>query len=393
MQSHRYRAQLEHKRERVLAALSAAGVFGAPPVAETVPAPLLLGYRTRAKYVLASEGGALVLGGYQPRSHRVVNTIGCAIVEPLVDRAARVTREELSRTRLSVYDERSRRGELRYAVIRSGADGRALVGLAATSDTDRRQLLRAGQRLAEREEIAGAVWIRNDRRSGAILTSDISPLAGNTEVSEELGPVRGTLDITAFSQVNRDQARRLYRAAAALAGAGPGVRALELYCGAGPIGLHLAAAGADVTGVERSPAAVHAGRRAARVEAFAGRIRFETEDASAYLARADRERADVVVVDPPRKGLDAEARGALARAAPERIVYTSCDPTSFSRDAAELGASGYELERVEPWDLMPGTPQVEILARFSRRGAAPTRRDRPGGQARGSARGSARDRR
>ncbi len=364
-----YPAQLAHKRRVVSRALSRALGPAAPAVADTRPSPKTLGYRSRAKYVAAPQGDTLTLGAFAPRSHRVVETLGCRVVEPVVGRVARATTGALAETSLSIYDEVTRAGELRYAIVRSGTDDTALVGIVTTSDARQGEVARAGDALVAHPEVCGVVWIRNDLRSGGLLTEDIAPLAGRTTVVDEVGPTTADIDVTAFTQVNREQARRLYLRAAELAEVRAGARAVELYCGAGAIALHLAEAGAQVVGVERHEPAVAIARRAADAAGLGDRARFRAADAADYLAHADAGAEDVLVVDPPRKGLSAEARAAIARAPARSLLYMSCNPQSFARDAAALAPS-YALELVEPWDLMPGTPQVEILARFSRRGPA-----------------------
>ena len=360
-----YPGQLQHKRRRVEDGLRASLGPRAPEVAGTTAAPRVLGYRSRGKYVAVRERGALTLGAYEPRSHRVVETLGCRVVEPVVDRVARRCRDALADTALSVYDERRREGELRYVIVRSGRGGDALVGLVTTSGARADEVKRAAEAIAKSGDVAGVVWIKNDVETGALLSDDVTPIAGEATVREEIGPGLADLDIAAFSQVNREQARRLHRAAAELADLKGAGRAVELYCGAGAIALHLASAGAEVVGFERHEPAVAVARRAAAELGLSARARFDAADAAE--AGSSVRDADAVVVDPPRKGLSPAALEAVCALRAPVIVYVSCNPRSFARDAAELVSRGYELDRIEPWDLMPGTPQVEILARFRRR--------------------------
>lgn len=357
-----YEAQLEHKRERVAGALAGAGVLAT--VEPVVPAPTTEAYRNVGKYVAARADRGLVLGGYAPRTHRVVDMAGCRVVEPIIDRVRGAACEAL--VDLPVYDEAAREGVLRYVVVRSGADGRALVGVVTTSQADRAALGRAADALAAQPDIAGVVWVRNDTRGGAILTADVTPLAGRPYAVEIVAGVDIELGIADFFQVNRAQASRMYEAVAGLA-AGAG-RIVDVYTGAGGISFAMARnAGVQcILGIERNDSAVRAAGRAAG-QAGLGRVRFVAGDAAGLPEVAGRElggRAELIVVNPPRKGLDRDTLRALEVMAPPRLVYVSCGPESLARDLAELRA--YRVERALPFDLMPGTPQVETVVALAR---------------------------
>lgn len=351
-----YPAQLREKRARVERAL--AGALPSPPaVREAIAAPSVLGYRNKGKYVVGPE---LVLGAYEPRSHRVVDTLGCQVVEPAIDAAARAARDALAQSGLEPYDERARRGHLRHVIVRRGGDGRVLVALVVTAATPDAPLRAAARELLG--AATGVVRLDNDARGNALLGAGAPrPLAGDPEVGEQVDGVAIALDATAFWQVNRDQAAVLYAAVADASGAGPGTRAVDLYGGVGGIAFALASRGARVHGIERLPAAVDAATRAARAANLADRATFAAGDAAELPPGAE-----LVVVNPPRKGLEPAARAAVIAAAPARIAYVSCGPESLARDLAELAAAGYQVAAVQPVDLMPGTPQIETLAILDR---------------------------
>jgi 23S rRNA (uracil1939-C5)-methyltransferase len=230
--------------------------------------------------------------------------------------------------------------------------------------------------------VSGVVWIRNDARTGAILAGEVEPLLGRPTIIETVAtePVatRMKLDIELgigdFFQVNRDQAARLYARVAELAAGA--TRALDLYCGVGGIAFTLAGAnpGTEVLGIERNPGAVAAANRAAERAGLQARVHFRAGVAADALDVASGAQAgsDLVVVNPPRKGLDSETLAALRQIAPATIIYVSCGPESLARDLSILSGSGlsasgdYRVERVEPFDLMPGTPQVETVAVLAR---------------------------
>lgn len=349
-----YPAQLAHKRARVEAALGT-------EVAAVAAATAELGYRNKGKYVVGLADGALVLGAFRPRSHDVVDTIGCKVVAPEIDRMAARVRDALAASELSVYDERERRGQLRHVVIRSDAGGNVLVGIVTTSDTPRPPLEKIAGQL---EGAHGVVWIRNDSRSGTVVTDDVDTLAGEAKLAETIAGVTIHVGATEFFQVNRAQAARLYTELTARVAADSSTRAIDLYCGVGGIAFALAAVGARVVGIERQEAAVAAANLAATRAHIGSVAHFVVGTAKALGAHCDP-LPQLLVVNPPRRGLDDSARAAVAAVGPDVIAYVSCNPESLARDFAALPA--YRLDSATVFDLMPGTPQVETLAIFLRR--------------------------
>ncbi len=360
-----YPAQLRQKLERVRRALAGAG---APPPQSVVPAPAELGYRNKGKYVVATGiGGDLVLGAYEPRTHAVVDTLGCRVVAPAIDRAARRVRGVLAASGLAPYDESARTGALRHVVIRADAAGGVLVCLVTTAAATRAQLQPLAAGLIG-DGILGVTRAINDRATGAIFdpsSGPPEPLAGTAHLIEQLGDAALELGASAFFQVNRDQARRLYGDLADAVGAGAETSALDLYCGVGGIAFVLAARGARVLGLESHAGAVATATRAAAEADLGERVRFTRADAASLASRAPDD-LDLVVVNPPRKGLEADTRAALATLAVPTVAYVSCGPESLARDLAELARAGYRAQLVRAYDFMPGTAQVETLVVLTR---------------------------
>ncbi|HEY4243534.1 MAG TPA: 23S rRNA (uracil(1939)-C(5))-methyltransferase RlmD [Kofleriaceae bacterium] len=364
-------AQLTAKRERVVAALAEipAVASGAVTVAPVRPSPQLLGYRNKGKYVAGADlAGRLVLGAYAPRTHEVVDTLGCRVVAPLVDEVATWLRGAAESAELAPYDERNRTGDLRYAIVRE-AGGDVLVALVVAPRTPAAKLQRVATALANHPAVRGVVALENDRRDGAIVPTGARPkvLHGHATLVEEYAGVPVEVGAGEFVQINRAQAIAMYARIAELAEATRGTRAVDLFAGLGGIGLHLARAGADVVSVELDRDAVGHLRRAAeraslRLTAIAG----DAGDLRGQLTGA----FDVAVVNPPRKGLSEGARALLVELVPATILYVSCGPESLGRDLAALAKAGYAPDAIEPFDLMPGTAQIETLVRLRRRGTA-----------------------
>jgi 23S rRNA (uracil-5-)-methyltransferase RumA len=351
-----YSAQLELKRRRVTEALTC--LTRPPVVAPIVAAPTTSGYRTKGKYVV---GPNCVLGAYLPRSHRVASTLGCQVVTPAIDHAAALAQAVLAQSPLLFYNEATRRGQLRYVVLRCNRENRVLVVIVTTSKTPHATMLEVAETLCADDSINGVVWLRNDTTSGVILegSEEPQPLVGETCFYEEIAGVEIAVGATEFLQINREQAARLYSAVVELSGANAGTRAIDLYCGVGGISFALARAGARVLGIESQARAVVTARAAA-ARSGCERVDFRAGEAGDIIALAADLAPSLVVVNPPRKGLDDATHTALDLLAPATLVYVSCEPTSLGRDLSTL-ATHYRIEHVQPFDLMPATSKIETV--------------------------------
>jgi 23S rRNA (uracil1939-C5)-methyltransferase len=354
MQCGRYEAQLATKQaraERLLGSL-------AERIAPIVPSRQVLGFRNKSKLVAARAGKSLILGAYEPATHDVVDMAGCRVVEPPLDEIACSLARLATAHGVPPFDERTRRGQLRYAALRRNHEGKVLVVLVTRSPETpwARPLARA--LAAEQSEVTGVVQNVNDATGGSLYGVTDLPLVGTPALDEQIGPVRLRLSARAFLQINRAQAAALYEAAAEEAALGGGETVVDVYAGAGGLGLRLAPAASEVTLVESDPSACEDARRSAQA-AGAGHVRVVGGDAARALAGLAE--ADLVVLDPPRKGCDPAALGEVARLAPARILYVSCGLPSLARDLERLRQLGYRARRVRPFDFFPHTPHVETL--------------------------------
>ncbi len=355
-----YPAQLEAKQAELARtlgpALAAAGV-AVPAVAAS---PLTLGYRNKAKYVVGPDrAGRLVLGSYLPRSHDLVDMAGCRVIEPVLETAA-VALTTLARDKGA--------GSLRHVVLRANAAGRVLAVLVAARARDP-EVAALGAALGARADlgIAGVVLHVHAAAGDAIFgPGPFVALAGADALEDVIGEVRLHLSAGAFFQVNRDQAARLYAAVRAAAELRATDHVVELYAGVAGISLTLASAAARVTAVEEHPGAV-ADARASVALNGARNVDIASADAAAWLSANPEVRPDVVIVDPPRKGLAAGVIPALAARRPRAILYVSCNPASLARDLAGFAAAGYLPTRAAAFDLFPHTPHIETLIRLEPR--------------------------
>ncbi|HSY39236.1 MAG TPA: 23S rRNA (uracil(1939)-C(5))-methyltransferase RlmD [Polyangia bacterium] len=366
-----YDAQLEWKRTRVARALAEHPALAGVKVDACVASPRPLGYRNRSKLVVArrEEGrpdDGLVLGAFAPRSHDVIDLAGCRIAEPPLDETAAVLRSLLDGAGVRAYHERTLTGDLRHVVLRANHEGRVLaVWIVARPLPDGVALARRFR--AARPEVIGVVEHENRSRGNAIFSDAEGDnerlLDGAGEIEDQIDvagrTVRLTLAPGAFFQANREVAALAYAAISQALAIQPTERVVDAYCGVGGIALTLAPAAAEVIGIESHAGAVAGATASAALNGIAN-ARFVAGDAAQVLSQI--ERADVLVLNPPRKGCAPELLAEVARLAPRAIAYLSCDPETLARDLALLATHGHRARAVTPFDMLPHTPHIEALA-------------------------------
>ena len=358
-----YAEELEAKRRRVEDALRRIG--GAD-----LPVPVIHGAehteRYRNKVQLPVADGAI--GYYAGRTHRVVDIADC-LLQPEADTACRAAvKGWMEEFHVPAYDERTGRGLVRHLFLRTNRGRETLCCLVING-----KKLPHGEELvsalrAAAPKLAGVVLSVNTRKTNVILGQEYRTLWGRDWLEEELCGHTFRLSVPSFFQVNRAQTEVLYRRALDFAALTGEETVVELYCGIGTISLTLAERAKRVTGVEVVPQAVEDARGNARRNGLEDKTRFECGDAAGLAAELEREgvRPEVVVVDPPRKGLAPEVVDTIARMAPGRVVYVSCDPATLARDVKRFAGLGYGPVRAEAVDLFPRTAHVETIMLLQR---------------------------
>ena len=332
---------------------------------ETVPilaAPDCRGYRNKAQYPVSAKKGRAYAGFYRSGTHQVVENRRCLILPEETDAVKDAVIDYVNQFRVSVYDEASHTGLLRHIYVRRGAvSGQILVCLVCNGEKLHRveALL---ERLKKIPGFATLVLSVNTKKGNAVLGDKFVTLYGPGYIEDTLCGLNFRLSPRSFYQVNHDQAQRLYETAIRLAVITKSDTVLDLYCGVGTITLAMAGAAGKVIGVEVIPQAVEDARDNARRNGIEN-AEFLCGDAgqAALALEAEGVRPDVAVVDPPRKGLNADTIEALSRMAPRRVVYVSCDPATLARDVALLKEKGYALQTVTAADLFPRCAHVETV--------------------------------
>ena len=330
-------------------------------------APDCRGYRNKAQYPVASKKGRAYAGFFRAGTHDVVENSRCLILPQETDQVKDAVIDHVNQFRVPVYDETAHTGLLRHIYVRRGeVSGQILVCLAVNG----RKLPRVPELVERLKGIPGfatLVLSVNTKKGNAVLGDEFITLYGPGFIEDTLCGLNFRLSPRSFYQVNHHQAQRLYRAAIALAGITKDDLVLDLYCGVGTITLAMAASAGKVLGVEVIPQAVEDARDNARRNGIEN-AEFLCADAGEAALRLEESgiRPDVITVDPPRKGLNADAIEAITRMSPKRLVYISCDPATLARDIALLKPRGFHLTTTTAADLFPRCAHVETVVLLSK---------------------------
>ena len=331
-------------------------------------APTCHGYRNKAQYPVARKKDRAYAGFFKAGTHEVVENARCRILPEETDQVKDTVIDYVNRNHVSVYDEAAHKGLLRHIYVRRGAvSGQILVCLAING----RAIPKAELLIGELQKIPGfttLVLSVNTKKGNAVLGDEFITLHGPGYIEDTLCGLTFRLSPRSFYQVNHHQAQRLYDAAITQAGITKDDTVLDLYCGVGTITLAMAKAAGKVIGIEVIPQAVEDAKDNAKRNGIEN-AEFFCGDAGQAALELEKQgvTADVVVVDPPRKGLNADTIEALARFAPRRIVYVSCDPATLARDVALLKERGYRLQNAMAADLFPRCAHVETIVLLGRK--------------------------
>ncbi len=363
-----YESELEQKRGWVRDHLKRIGGFDikVPPV---VSSPKTEGYRNKAIYpAAAGKDGAPLFGFYARKSHDLVPALNCLLQPELFSKILAAVRFFAVEAKLSVYDEKTHSGLLRAVYIRMAeTTGRTVVCVVVNGDRLPQAEKLCSLLSTQFPQVGGVVLNMNCERTNVVLGRRWKTLWGDERLTDTLCGVELEISPASFYQVNHGAAQLLYRQAADFAGLTGGETLLDLYCGAGSIGLSMAKSVGKLIGVEIVPAAVENARRNAERNGVSNAefICADAGKAAALLAERGV-RPDVVVMDPPRKGADADTLTAVVTMEPERIVMVSCNTATMARDCRALVDMGYALSAVQPVDMFPRTANVEAVCLLSK---------------------------
>lgn len=365
-----YPAQNAAKASFLLESFRRIGGLESPPLDGVLAPADPYHYRNKAQVpvVMAPDGG-LRLGYYREGTHDVVAlpAEGCRILEPAVDLALRFVRDHVAALGLLPYNPRNEEGDLRHVVVRANSRGQAMVVLVTREPLAAEPAAKASAWMGQ----AGIVSVQNNlqRKAGNVIMGDETVvLAGPATLDEDLDGLRFRLSATSFFQVNPSQTMALLGVLKGLRPWSAGDQVLELYCGVGTLSLPLGRLGLRLHGVETHAAAVEDARTNAAANALPQLSFAVAGAAQAWTTLPEGFKPQVLVVDPPRKGLDPAVIKSLSFNPVAELVYVSCDPANLARDVKALAPLGYRLRRSQGVDLFPQTAHVESVNWLVREG-------------------------
>ncbi|MWC31089.1 23S rRNA (uracil(1939)-C(5))-methyltransferase RlmD [Paenibacillus sp. MMS18-CY102] len=376
-----YEAQLRWKRQHVVDNLTRIGklnVDGDIIVHPTIGMDEPWRYRNKAQVPIGmaladiedGAAGGLIGGFYAQGSHRIIDMDACLIQHERNDEVVRQIKRIGTDLGITAYDEESGRGLLRHVVVRTGfVTGELMVVLVTNgSHIPNKSEWIAGIRAAM-PDVNSIVQNVNTRDTNVIFGDETRTLWGSDVIYDELDGIRFAISARSFYQVNPSQTVALYRKAVDYAGLTGAETVIDAYCGIGTISLFLARKAGRVYGVEVVPEAIEDAKRNAELNGIAN-AEFEAGLSEVVIPRWREEgiAADVIVVDPPRKGCDAALLDTIIRMKPERVVYVSCNPSTLARDLRVLEDGGYRTVEVTPVDMFPHTVHVECVVGLVRKG-------------------------
>ena len=364
-----YEREMKQKRENVIAEFKKAALPEVS-VAPLVSTKKICGYRNKAQYpVSKNRDGEYIIGFFAPKSHRVTEAAECPLAPEIFRGILELLRTFFKKHNLSVYDEATGQGLLRHIYLRRAEIGGEILltlvinGKSLPHSDELVSLVKESY-----PELCGILLNINEKNTNVILGDEYVTLYGRDYIFDTLAGVRLKISAPSFYQVNREGAELLYAKARELARLEPTDVLVDLYCGAGSIGLSMADAVAELYGVEIVESAVLCAKENAENNGITN-AKFYTGDAAdteRLLEGAERDVGkkilpDVVIVDPPRAGCDERLIKYIASLSPKRVVYISCNPATLARDCAIFKSLGFNIGEVTPVDMFPGTGHVESV--------------------------------
>jgi len=384
-----YEKQLEWKQDKVMNCLKRIG--GISDVEKKMEPIIGMGrtedfpairYRNKAQFpVRRDKDGKLAIGFYAGRTHSVIDTDVCYLQDKVNDEIIRRFRDFMEKYLVEAYDEEKHTGLVRHILTRVGRktgevmicliiNGNELTGICGKDRKNGKCLNVEQEFVKQMADIPGITSISiniNKEKTNRILGDKCRTIWGQDYITDYIGNVKYQISPLSFYQVNPEQTEKLYGKALEYAGLQGDEIVWDLYCGIGTISLFLAQKAKKVMGVEIVPAAIEDAKRNAEingiknVEFFVGKA----EEVLPQQFEKNGEHADVIVVDPPRKGCDEVTILTMVKMQPERIVYVSCDPATLARDVRMLVKGGYEVEKVCAVDQFGHSGHVETVVMLS----------------------------
>ncbi len=364
-----YNKQLEIKTNEVKQVVSRIGKIEDVVIHDTIGMDEPFRYRNKAQFPIQQVKNSPEIGFYKKKSHDIIPTNKCIIQHELNDKIMKIIKTYINAYNVSIYDEKTHTGVLRHLVTKVGfTTGEVMVILV----TNGKQLPYIDELASVLEEnIPGfktLVINVNKQRTNVILGKENRVIYGSGKINDYIGDLVFEISPLSFFQVNPLQTEVLYNKALEYAQLKENDTVFDIYCGIGTISLFIAQKATKVYGIEIVEAAIEDAKINAKLNNL-DNVEFYAGKAEEVVPKmyAEGKTANVVVVDPPRKGCDEKVLDTIVSMSPDRVVYVSCNPSTLARDLAYLDERGYKCSEIQPVDMFPHTMHVECVAKLEKK--------------------------
>jgi 23S rRNA (uracil1939-C5)-methyltransferase len=354
-----YAPQLAFKTNKVRESLKRIGKLEGIPVRDCLGMAEPFFYRNKLQFAV----GQGKIGLYAVNSHDIVDIEKCYIQHPDTDAMILAVRRFLDEKKISIYDELKHEGLVRHLVARYSFSQQKMMVVLVINGDDLPESDEFVRRLSELPVVGGVFLNHNTKAGDTVLGDRVTRIWGEPFLLEKIGDIEFEISPLSFFQVNPAQTEILYDKVMTYAGLTGSQTVWDVHCGVGSISLFLAKKAKEVFGVDIVDAAIDDARRNAARNGIQN-AKFFVGDAEKIVSNGPA--ADVVVLDPPRKGCDESLLRAVAAMAPKRIVYVSCDPVTLARDLQILDQLGHKTREIQPVDMFPHTVHVEAVAKLEK---------------------------
>ena len=363
-----YQKQLDVKTNEVKQVISRIGKLDDVVIHDTLGMEHPFRYRNKAQFPIQKKDNMPVIGFYKKKSHDLISTDECIIQHEVNDKIIKIIKTYIRAYNVSIYDEKTHKGLLRHLVTKVGfTTGEVMIVLVAN-----------GKKLPYLKELASVLKENipgfktlvvnvNTQKTNVILGKENIVAYGDGMIRDYIGELVFEISPLSFFQVNPLQTEVLYNKALEYANLGENDTVFDIYCGIGTISLFLAQKAKKVYGLEIVEDAIKDAKRNAKINNM-DNVEFYVGKAEEVVPKMYKEgkRANVVVVDPPRKGCDEKVLDTIVSMEPDRVVYVSCNPSTLARDLAYLNERGYKCHEIQPVDMFPHSVHVENVAWLSK---------------------------
>ncbi|MDY3747996.1 MAG: 23S rRNA (uracil(1939)-C(5))-methyltransferase RlmD [Lachnospiraceae bacterium] len=364
-----YEKQLEYKQTKVENLLKRVGKIENYEMLPIIGMKEPYYYRNKAQFPVGkNKDGEIVTGFYAGRTHAIIDTEHCYIQHPLNEQLVRCVKQWMVQNHIEPYDETTGQGLVRHILTRIGFKTKEVMVCLVING---KKLPKAEKLIELLKDIPGMTSISiniNQEKTNVILGRQVVTLWGRDYIEDYIGDVKFRISPLSFYQVNPVQTQVLYGKALEFADLKGNETVWDLYCGIGTISLFLAKNAAKVYGVEIVPQAIDDAKKNAEINHIENAQFFvgKSEEILPEMYARTKERADVIVVDPPRKGCDESLLECITWMQPDKVVYVSCDPATLARDLKYMEEHGYKVQKVQCVDMFGHSVHVESVVLMSK---------------------------